>query len=127
MACEKRGQPAPPPIGLLFGSHDETCWGTITFAVAFSVPDRAHYNKVFLWAARDNSAGDSLGRDDICTSSGVSDGWPSAGEAPDPKHPTFKRAVQMVRKWTGKEPTVWDGKKAVPLWAYLKAHKMEFV
>lgn len=114
--CEGRSPPIEYPIGMLIGEHDGTgMYSHITFAVAENkVID--HDNYFLTWVCRDHKGGpnDSLG-DERCTYRGG-----IAAARLDPNHLSFKRMVKYLRG-RGIEPTVWDGKKAIPLAVYLKA------
>ncbi len=113
VACEARGTPKLPPVGLIFGNaseidHRDKKPINITFAIA-KVYLEGHAVDASLWACRNNGAGDSLGKE-LC---GSSNGLYIQG-IPNSRHSTFKRMVRYLKK--EKIPiTVWDGKDAVPL------------
>lgn len=115
-ACEAKGRPdlTQYPQGLIHGDASKGFYEGITFVVANVkvARDNPHWIDGSLWAFRDNSAGDSLGLDDLCGPSGYFS--LDKHDIPCRQHPTFARAVAFLKKHNI-TPTVWDGKKAVKL------------
>lgn len=115
-ACEARGLPFIPPVGLIFGNASELDGRDkkpigITFAIA-KIYQQGHGVDAAMWACRNNGAGDSLGKE-LC---GSGNGLNLYG-VPDLHHPTFKRMVTFLTK-ENIPITIWDGKEAVPIETY---------
>lgn len=111
--CEAGGKAPKFQIGTIFNNagNRQNFYKGITFVVAKNNCDR-HSNYVALWALRDNGAGDSLGKKDLCGGRNMTPLGKS--DVPDRNHPTFKRAVAFLKKHKIKA-YVWDGKESKPL------------
>lgn len=112
LRCEASGHAPEYQRGTIFNNAaGRGFFHSITFVVAENNLD-GHMNHVTLWAFRDNSAGDSLGLDDVCGGTNAT----NLGESDKPcqSHPTFRRAVAFLHKH-GIKPLVWNGKESVPL------------
>jgi hypothetical protein len=117
--CEDRPKVVVPPIGVIFGNATtDTFYRGITFATADNMTREGHSLHEMLWACRDNH-GDSIGKERC--GSNFWNGF-EGKDAPDPKHPTFKRLVLAIED-QGIKPQVWNGKKVVSLAEFLKEHK----
>jgi hypothetical protein len=114
--CEQKGRPDATiyPRGMIFGNASRGFYKGITFVVdkVEVARDCKHYLQERLWAFRDTCAGDSRYLHDVCGSGNFF--MMGKADVPDRKHPTFRRAVEFLRRY-GIPPTVWDGSKAVPL------------
>lgn len=121
-ACEVRPRGTKYPVGMIFGDCSRGAfYKNMCFAVAVNRVE-GHQNNGALWACRDNGAGDSRTKKDLC-------GWqsirPTEHDKPDPRVPSFKRIVSLVQKFGISENaiTVWDGKQPVGLKQFLKGNR----
>ena len=126
--CEARGLPPKYPIGCIYGDHSEGAfYEGITFAVARNRCNEpggmGHMNVGSSWACRDMwdigmpISGDSLG-EETCAGHQLKLGKYHGNL--DPEQPHFKRMVEYLKTLDLPLIYVWDGKKPVPLKAWLE-------
>ncbi len=116
--CEAKGKAPVYPIGMIYGDHSPGAfYRDITFAVAGNQPS-GHANEGASWACRNNHAGDSIDKQDLCGGTSLR---PLPQDAPKATHPTFARMVKLLKSFGFTEDviTVWDGFKPVSLKEYV--------
>jgi len=109
LLCEAQGKPAELPIGTIVGdSIPGAFYEKCIFAVAQNNID-GHWNRPDMWAARDNSVGDTF--NGLCASQSV---FNYRAAVIDKTLPAFQRMLTFLRD-KGITPRWWDGRKACDL------------